>query len=814
MQGAPGPPEQWSEDLMGHRGAQMEVTTPDKAMIIGLARTVRAEDPSVDITILDVERHTNPATLQAILQVIQSIASREKPKLYSENEYVERGGIIYISRLLPHHAVNQAETQLVKGLPETEVDLHEAETTIRLQCERIGTLEELRFCEVASAALPLEANRVEVEIFAAGLNFKDIAVAMGIVPENEHLLGLEGAGVVRRVHPSVTRFKPGDRVVVFEKGTFANRIILSTERTHHIPDDMSFEDATSIPGVFLTSLYSLYNLANTQKGHRVLIHSASGGVGQACIQICQYIGAEVFATVGNDDKKKLLMDTFGIPESHIFGSRTTQFGDKLMQATQGHGVDVIINTVLGKKDMLDRNFLSMEPFNRNASYRAFDLSHLSVTDQVIDRLGERREKLGLRADASYLLVGGLKGLCGAMAVQMARLGAKSLVVLSRSGCGDAKSQNAIHNIEAHGCVVLEVQGDAAKEEDVRRCFEAAPAPVAGVIQGAMVLRDRIFGSMSVEEYRQAIAAKHRGTWHLHHVAREQGCDLDFFTLLSSVSGVVGQRGQANYAAANVFLDNFAHYRRRLGLAACAVDLGAIEDIGYLSEHKEILQAFDPSWTPINEKLFVKIFARALRQDVSSGGPRAADAVADAQLVTALAVPQPQDARLLADARFAALDFGSTAEGGGGGGSGSGSVSSEAAKAVQALFLLVKSGAPASSVLKATIDVANRQFVATLRLGEPMEVGKSLVAYGMDSLAAVEFRNWARGAEGGADDARDYERDVAACAVREDCGENTEIVRSSVVVSKWERETALYWFILVVHRVSKAPVFGISFWRQF
>lgn len=64
---------------------------------------------------------------------------------------------------------------------------------------------------------------------------------MGIVPENEHLLGLEGGGIVRRVHPSVTRFKPGDRVIVFEKGTFANRIILTTERTHHIPDDMSFE---------------------------------------------------------------------------------------------------------------------------------------------------------------------------------------------------------------------------------------------------------------------------------------------------------------------------------------------------------------------------------------------------------------------------------------------------------------------------------------------------------------------------------------------------------------------------------------------
>lgn len=136
-----------------------------------------------------------------------------------------------------------------------------------------------------------------------------------------------------------------------------------------------------------------------------MIHSASGGLGQASIQICQYIGAEVFATVGNDEKKKLLMEKYGIPESNIFNSRTTGFGNKLMQATKGAGVDVIINTLtedlldeswrciatggtmveLGKKDLLDRNFLSMEPFQRNASYRAFDLSHICVTDQLIDR---------------------------------------------------------------------------------------------------------------------------------------------------------------------------------------------------------------------------------------------------------------------------------------------------------------------------------------------------------------------------------------------------------------------------------------------
>ena len=73
---------------------------------------------------------------------------------------------------------------------------------------------------------------------------------------------------------------------------------------------------------------------------------------------------------------------------------------------------------------------------------------------------------------------------------------------------------------------------------------------------------------------------------------EQDVPLDFFTMLSSVSGVVGQKGQANYAAGNVFLDNFSAYRHKLSLPACSVDLGAIEDVGYISEHSDLTVAWD------------------------------------------------------------------------------------------------------------------------------------------------------------------------------------------------------------------------------
>ena len=92
--------------------------------------------------------------------------------------------------------------------------------------------------------------------------------------------------------------------------------------------------------------------------------------------------------------------------------------------------------------------------------------------------------------------------------------------------------------------------------------------------------------MTIKEYHKTIKSEVQGTWNLHNVALERKLLLNFFTTLSSISGVVGQKGQANYAAANVFLDSFAVYRQKMGLAACCVDLGAIEDVGYMSEHSD------------------------------------------------------------------------------------------------------------------------------------------------------------------------------------------------------------------------------------
>lgn len=247
--------------------------------------------------------------------------------------------------------------------------------------------------------------------------------------------------------------------------------------------------------------------------------------------------------------------------------------------------------------------------------------------------------------------------------------------------------------------------------------------------------------MTVQEYHTTIASKVQGTWNLHNVAIKQSRPLRFFTLLSSISGVVGQKGQANYAAANVFLDNFASYRHKLGLAANSVDLGAIEDVGYMNEHSDLVVALDKAaWTPINDSLFHKIVRFSLLQQQMGVRRAYINPDSRSQLITSIAVPQRESSALFADARFGPLFF-RTGNGSSGGGD---SRQDSAGKAIQAFFILLRSGtAEKSAVVAACVNILNRHFSQSLRLNEPMEPAKSLSSYGLDSLAAVEFMNWMR-----------------------------------------------------------------------
>ncbi|KAI3330539.1 KR domain-containing protein [Ustulina deusta] len=788
-------------------GAQISVSDPDKALINGLFRTIRNETPFLTLLSLDVESASGVATVQAVKKCLDLLENTQKNN-HTDSEYTERGGVLRISRVLPDVILNKAHEEDAAGRPPEMIPFQTTQGTVKLRAERVGNLDSLQYSEVSVVSPPLPDDWVEIEIMASGVNFKDVASVIGLVPENEHLLGGEGSGIITQTGSSVKNFFQGQRVAFFKRGSFGNRVQASCKVVHAIPDQMTFEEAATLPCAFATSIHALIHMAQIKRGHRVLIHSATGGVGISAIQVCRYIGAEVYATVGTQEKRDFLKSQHGIPDENIFNSRNSRFAERILEQTDGYGVDIILNSLagdlldeswriiatggtmveIGKKDILDRNVLSMEPFNRNASFKALDLSHEQITDDmlssllketfeflekghikpitptrvfpfdqipsalrlmrsgkhigklVISRAEEpdfkvlvRRAPRGirLRDDACYLIVGGLRGLCSTLAISLAKNGATHLAILSRGLQNDERSRLAIARIRALGCEVNMIRGDITKVDDVRTAFKSTTVPIAGIIQGAMVLNDRPFSSMTIDEYHATLQSKVKGTWNLHQVSLEQDHTLDFFTLLSSISGLYGSPGQANYAAANAFLDAFASFRRGAGLPAVSINLGVVANVGYLSDRDDLMDRYDEAvWQPITEG----VLRDTLKLSIQQQEPIPINDQSAAHMITGLRVPQPSHSQLSRDARFAALfslDRASESQ----------EASLEGTKDLESIRAVIRSKAGAKVILDKTAEAMSKYFMRILRVTDALDFARPLSAYGIDSLAAVEVRNF-------------------------------------------------------------------------
>lgn len=293
------------------RGAQHSVTHPDNAMIHGLFRVARQEDGMARLTTLDVQSSTSPATTWAIEKVLWLFRNNRAV----ETEYMERDGILHVARIMPDVPMNNFRGAEEEGLGPVVKPFHETEVQVQLRAQRLGTLQSLMWCETETEQPPLGAGNIEVEVMAVGVNFKDVAITMGVVPDDEYNIGFECAGIIKRLGPGVTKFKLGDRICMLKAGSYVNRIRVSIDRCHIIPASMSFEEAATIPSVYLCSLYAMYHLGSLKEGQvrmgnpklqfphvrrvlvltlqqSILIHSATGGVGIACIQLAQFKKAE------------------------------------------------------------------------------------------------------------------------------------------------------------------------------------------------------------------------------------------------------------------------------------------------------------------------------------------------------------------------------------------------------------------------------------------------------------------------------------------------------------------------------------------
>ncbi|GAB1639958.1 hypothetical protein KRMM14A1259_03810 [Krasilnikovia sp. MM14-A1259] len=638
----------------------------------------------------------------------------------------------------------------------------------RLEPDAGGSLEDLRAVE--NPQEPLGADLVRVAVRAAGLNFRDVLIGLGMYPGGG-VLGSEIAGVVTEIGPGVTGLAVGDRVMGVAAGGFGPSVVTDHRQVVPVPDGWSYTQAASAPVAFLTAWYALVVLAEARAGQKVLIHAAAGGVGSAAVQIARHLGLEVFATAS--PAKWPVLRAAGLDDDHIASSRDAGFAEKFA------GVDVVVNSLageltdaslrlvadggafieMGKTDLRDPATLT------GVRYRPFDLGEAGprllgeMLHRIVDLMdaGElallptrawdvRRARQAMRfmsqarhtgklvltipateatATRRVLVTGGTGTLGGLVARHLAESGrADSLLLTSRSG-PDATDAAALSAALAERAVAVRVVACDAADRDELAALLRTEKALTGVIHTAGVLDDGVIGSLTAERLDLVMRPKVDGAWNLHELT--QRYDLDEFVLFSSAASVVGAPGQGNYVAANAFLDALAAERRASGLPATSLAWGMWAQLSALTgrltddERARIARGVDALTAQQGLALLDTALTRdeallvPARFDLPKLRAQAAGA-ADIGQVPALwrALVQPGAARRTATSAVAGADG----------------------------LREQLSALSAADRLKTLSDLVRTQVAAVLGHAGPatIEAGRAFTDLGFDSLTAVELRN--------------------------------------------------------------------------
>ena len=366
-------------------------TSPELATIWGCGRVAMREHPELNCTLIDLPagsgktaRTGEPArsgeTADIDVERLAKILALDAPS----GEIALRGTDLHPRRLVPFD-LGRCEA---KTAPVTA----DSKTSYRLSQSAPGSIDNLHF---VSEQTPQPApDEVVVRVRATGLNFRDVLTALGMLEDPSRSppsFGWECVGEVIARGERVDSVEIGDMVMGMMPAAMAGYVTAKGDMVVRKPDQLSIEEAATLPVAFLTAYLGLVVRGGMSAGDRVLIHNATGGVGLAALQLAQHVDAEVFATAGSPEKRALLHE-MGV--SHVMDSRSPDFAEEITEKTDGKGMDIVLNTLsgpgmtaslsvlaphgrfieIGKTDVLSHGLIDLSRFDQNRSYHPIDLA--------------------------------------------------------------------------------------------------------------------------------------------------------------------------------------------------------------------------------------------------------------------------------------------------------------------------------------------------------------------------------------------------------------------------------------------------------
>ncbi|KAJ5560795.1 type I iterative PKS [Penicillium sp. DV-2018c] len=609
-------------------------------LVMGFARTLRHENEGLQFYTLDFSSDDSETVTSIIEHIVsRSSKSGNERSLPVDYELAERDGQLWTCRLQPD------PSQRAFGLTR-QIDQpisHIMRSPYLLTVQEPGVIDSLIFASYDDPCATMTSEDLLIEVKAVGLDTEDMQSFWG--KSENRFFGREFAGVVKQCGSHTTGFQPGDHVVGLGEGTFRTQLLASSVCCRKVSSTIPFEAICGDhPDLLHHGLRILVLNGSTSLGIAVMQLATLFGAEVATIipdekhkhlpEKCGVAPGNIFVIPETRiylQEDVMEREPYGVivePVSHkakvyagllVPGGKYIEIGhnkasgdltngearpsnitftnldimdlyrhnkrqlgrilDQIMSYVENEELKSIIPLAVAELQDLKSAFSGMT----NGSYEKQVVKLSSSENQSIIRTQQKPHRLN--ADKTYIITGGLGGLGREISVWLANRGARRLVLLTSSPTRAAGAKDFLQELAAYGCEARVAVCDVAELADVSRVIASIKTPVGGIVHSALRLSDRTFTNMTLDDFKTVLDPKLQGCVNLHKALRNES--LDFFVMLSSCCGIVGSPGQANYSASSTFLDSFARYRCHLGLPAASIDLGYVEEVGYVGEHPDI-----------------------------------------------------------------------------------------------------------------------------------------------------------------------------------------------------------------------------------